>query len=99
MVHLRDWLERHREELVAAGEELPRRVPADGGPSEELDERQQRVHALIVRLLRGVPEQREERSDKQQACWLLFEPECRTPHQMRLANAFCRYLERATVWH
>ena len=71
MVHLRDWLERHREELVAAGEELPRRVPADGGPSEELDERQQRVHALIVRLLRGVPEQREERSDKQQACWLL----------------------------
>ena len=30
---------------------------------------------------------------------LLFEPECRTPHQMRLANAFCRYLELATVWH
>ena len=23
----------------------------------------------------------------------LFEPECRTPQQMRLANAFCRYLE------
>jgi predicted RecB family nuclease len=27
----------------------------------------------------------------------LFEPECRTPQQMRLANAFCRYLEIATV--
>jgi len=27
----------------------------------------------------------------------LFEPDCRTPHQMRLANAFCRYLEMATV--
>ena len=26
---------------------------------------------------------------------LLFEPECRTPGQMRLANAFCRYLEMA----
>jgi superfamily I DNA and/or RNA helicase len=26
---------------------------------------------------------------------LLFEPECRTPDQMRLANAFCRYLEMA----
>lgn len=26
----------------------------------------------------------------------LFEPECRTPRQMRLANALCRYLERAT---
>jgi len=27
----------------------------------------------------------------------LFEPECRTPRQMQLANAFCRYLELATV--
>ena len=26
---------------------------------------------------------------------LLFEPECKTPRQMRLANAFCRYLEIA----
>lgn len=25
----------------------------------------------------------------------LFEPECRTPRQMQLANAFCRYLEMA----
>jgi uncharacterized protein len=28
----------------------------------------------------------------------LFEPECRTPEQMRMANAFCRYLELAKVW-
>ena len=26
----------------------------------------------------------------------LFEPDCRSPQQMRLANAFCRYLELAT---
>jgi superfamily I DNA and/or RNA helicase len=26
----------------------------------------------------------------------LFEAECRTPRQMQLANAFCRYLEMAT---
>jgi uncharacterized protein len=26
---------------------------------------------------------------------LLFEPECRTPRQIQLANAFCRYLEMA----
>lgn len=26
----------------------------------------------------------------------LFEPDCRTPEQMRLANTFCRYLEMAT---
>lgn len=25
----------------------------------------------------------------------IFEPECRSPRQMKLANAFCRYLERA----
>ena len=27
----------------------------------------------------------------------LFEVECRTPRQMQLANAFCRYLELATL--
>ena len=27
----------------------------------------------------------------------LFEPECRNPHQMKLANALCRYLELANV--
>jgi predicted RecB family nuclease len=27
---------------------------------------------------------------------LLFEPECKTPRQMKLANAFCRYREMAT---
>jgi superfamily I DNA and/or RNA helicase len=26
----------------------------------------------------------------------LLEPECRTPEQMKMANAFCRYLELAT---
>jgi uncharacterized protein len=28
----------------------------------------------------------------------LFEPECKTPRQMQLANAFCRYLEMATTY-
>lgn len=27
----------------------------------------------------------------------LFEPDCRTPRQMQMANAFCRYLEMATT--
>ena len=27
----------------------------------------------------------------------LFEPDCRTPQQMQLANAFCRYLELARI--
>jgi len=28
----------------------------------------------------------------------LFVPDCRTPQQMKLANAFCRYRELATEW-
>ncbi len=28
----------------------------------------------------------------------LFNPECTTPQQMKLANGFCRYLEMAQVW-
>jgi superfamily I DNA and/or RNA helicase len=27
----------------------------------------------------------------------LFEPECKSPRQMQLANALCRYLEMATT--
>ena len=27
----------------------------------------------------------------------LFEPECKTPHQMKMANGFCRYLELARI--
>ncbi|MGO6828868.1 AAA domain-containing protein [Rhizobium ruizarguesonis] len=27
----------------------------------------------------------------------IFEPECKTPRQMQLANAFCRYLELSTL--
>ena len=27
----------------------------------------------------------------------LFEPECKSPRQIQLANAFCAYLERATI--
>jgi len=29
----------------------------------------------------------------------LFEPECRSPRQMQLANALCRYREMAVVKH
>ena len=29
------------------------------------------------------------------SCPRMLEPECHTPKQMRLANAFCRYLELA----
>lgn len=71
MMHLRDWLEHHRDSVLAAGEDLPRPAPAVGDPSEQVDERQRRVHALMARLLDGVPEDEQKRSPAQQACWLL----------------------------
>ena len=71
MVHLRDWLEGIRAGLIAQGEDLLRPALADGAPSEELDERRQRVLALMERLLSGVPEEREQRSRAEQARWLL----------------------------
>ncbi len=39
--------------------------------------------ALAARVLVGSPR--------------IFEPECRTPRQIELANAFCRYLEVVRV--
>jgi len=50
-LRLRDWLETLRESLVAKGIDVPRPELQAGDPSAALDERQQRVEALRVRLL------------------------------------------------
>ena len=42
-LRLRDWLEQLRGDLVRSGEELARPTIGDDAPSEEVDERQQRV--------------------------------------------------------
>jgi len=68
---LRDWLEARRTELITRGEELERPVPQDEAPSEELDERQKRVAALVSALTADVPVDPVERNDEQQARWLL----------------------------
>ena len=68
---LRDWLESKRAELVDTGEQVPRPTPQSGEPSETIDERRQRALFLMDKLLQDVPTEREERSDEQQACWLL----------------------------
>ncbi len=69
---LRDWLEGLRAELVKQGEDTPRPAPVeDADPSKELTERQERVAAITERLLRDVPTERRDRSDEQQARWLL----------------------------
>jgi len=68
---LRNWLESLRSGLEASGTPVPRPALEQGQPSEKVDERGQRVAALRVRLLNGVPEVRADRSAEQQARWLL----------------------------
>jgi predicted RecB family nuclease len=68
---LRDWLETERAKLLGKGEKIARPVAEDGAPSEELNERQQRVKSLAERLTKDLPVDRAERSNAQQAQWLL----------------------------
>jgi len=70
-LHLRNWLEELRTQEVAKGADFPRPVPKEGEPSEELGEVLERLRALAARLTEGVPEKAEQRSEEQQACWLL----------------------------
>ncbi|HEX7078450.1 MAG TPA: TM0106 family RecB-like putative nuclease [Candidatus Eisenbacteria bacterium] len=68
---LRDWLESLRAEAVAGGAEIPRPAEGDGDPNEEIGERERQSRELAARLLTGVPEDRDERTEEQQALWLL----------------------------
>jgi len=68
---LRDWLETERAKLIDKGQKISRPVAGDPEPPEELNERQQRIKALAERLTKDVPVDRGERSDAQQAQWLL----------------------------
>jgi len=69
---LRDWLEGERGKLVASeGESIPRFVNGDEEASEELDERQKRVAALVAKLVEGIPADSSERAEEEQAKWLL----------------------------
>jgi predicted RecB family nuclease len=68
---LRDWLEEERGILEKRGAVIPRPPTCDGAPSEELDERQKRVAALVERLAQGVPIDPAERSEEDAARWIL----------------------------
>ena len=68
---LRDWLERLRATLVAAGELVPRPALKEGTASEKVSARQQRVDALVAALTGGIPIDVEARTEDQQASWLL----------------------------
>ncbi|MBR1146136.1 TM0106 family RecB-like putative nuclease [Bradyrhizobium sp. AUGA SZCCT0431] len=68
---LRNWLESVRAELIAGGATIERPSAAAVEISEELDDWQKRVAALVARLTDGVPDDVAERTSNQQARWLL----------------------------
>jgi predicted RecB family nuclease len=68
---LREWLEGERQKLVDGGQTIPRPEVGDGAPSEELDERQKKVAALVAQLTADIPFNPAERSDEQSARWML----------------------------
>ena len=68
---LRDWLEAERRKLEEEGRKVPRFVDHEEAPSEELDERQKRVAALVEKLTRGIPADAQARTIEQHAQWLL----------------------------
>ena len=70
-IALRDWLEQRRQELIDVGTDVPRPTPSDQQASEDLTERQEAIQALIERLTADVPADMEERTDEQQARWIL----------------------------
>ena len=70
-LRLRDWLEQLRAGLEAQGTPVPRPAPKEGTAPEKVDERARKVQALVGKLTDGVPQDRADRNEEQQARWLL----------------------------
>lgn len=70
-LQLQSWLESQRQTLVDKGIAIPRFLNRDEAPSEELDERQKKIAALAEALTSDIPADPNERSEEQQARWLL----------------------------
>jgi hypothetical protein len=68
---LRGWLEKIRAQLVEEGDDVPRPVPGDGAPNEKITDWLIRINALVQKLTTGVPDDPQERSQEQQARWIL----------------------------
>ena len=68
---LRYWLESVRDDLVEGGALIERPVAGEADPGEAISAWQERVNALTERLTGDVPANIEERTDGQQAQWLL----------------------------
>lgn len=68
---LRNWLEVQREKLIKEGNEIPRPEAVDGDAGENVTEHQKRIQPLFDELIKDVPIEKENRTDEQQAKWLL----------------------------
>ncbi|QMV02894.1 TM0106 family RecB-like putative nuclease [Devosia sp. D6-9] len=68
---LRDWLEGLRAEVIASGTAIPRPPLVPKEATEEITAWQARVKALVARLTEGVPVDQAERTDEQQALYVL----------------------------
>ena len=69
--YLRNWLEQQRTKLINQGITIPRPVPADDTPSENITDHQQRIQPLFDELIKDIPLVKEQRTVDQQARWLL----------------------------
>src|SRR2546429_1310301 len=68
---LRDWLEARRLEAIAQYGDIPRPGPEEVEPSETLRDSDKRTAVLLDQLLEGVPEEEDDRTNEQQARYLL----------------------------
>lgn len=68
---LRGWLESLRAEVEADGVELSRPEPKSGDASEKIEETAAETELVMMALLEGISPEVEERSDEEQARWLL----------------------------
>ena len=68
---LREWLEAVRADLIASGTVIERPVPKPGEASEDVTAWQQKIEALMERLLHDVAVDPAARSADQQARWVL----------------------------
>ncbi len=68
---LRDWLEKKRSELEAAGNKIARPLISEGAAPEKVAEQQQRVIDLVSELTNGLPVDPLTRTEEESAQWLM----------------------------